>query len=190
MTFALHPHSRDSTSGLTGLHPSQLPPWGLSPACPSPSPSIPSRDDTAQPHNLRRFQTHPVLVVDDLHQAAMFGLDRRGGDGFLRLGWFGCFFLQLLLWKEKEGRRRVSHSEGGSRPRPHETLCGAATEAETATAVPVSRHGQLRAAVTWKGEEGCRQQRSVGLPCPRAGGVVQSRRGPPAFSRPPGGAQG
>jgi len=58
-----------------------------------------------------RFQTHPVLVVDDLHQAAMFGLDRRGGDGFLRLWWFGCFFLQLLLWKERGEEEGESQRE-------------------------------------------------------------------------------
>lgn len=57
------------------------------------------------------FQTHPVLVVDDLHQAAMFGLDRRGRDGFFRLWWFGCFFLQLLLWKEKGEEEGESQQE-------------------------------------------------------------------------------
>ena len=68
------------------------------------------------------FQTHPVLVVDDLHQAAMFGLNRRGGDGFFRLWWFGCFFLQLLLWKERGEEEGESQRETRLSPSIRDSL--------------------------------------------------------------------
>lgn len=85
------------------------------------------------------FQTHPVLVVDDLHQAAMFGFDRRGGDGFFRLWWFGCFFLQLLLWKDR-GEESESQRETLPSPSTRDSL----RYHDQYKKLPGSHHGQLQ----------------------------------------------
>lgn len=60
----------------------------------------------ADPH------TYPVLVVDDLHEAAMLRLDGRRRHGPLGLGRLGGLLLQLLLWEGERGGERARRAEG------------------------------------------------------------------------------
>ena len=83
------------------------------------------------------------------------------------------------------GRRRVSHSEKRGCPHPYETLCGAATEAETAMAEGFLRDmGRLSLRRDGEREESCvtspaTQARGCPAPGtrPHAGGLVLFRHG-------------
>lgn len=69
--------------------------------------------------------TYPVLVIDDLHQAAMLRFDGRWRHRLLGLGRLSSLLLQLLLWEGGEcggkdaGRRKEQrqHPHGEGRPR-------------------------------------------------------------------------
>lgn len=68
------------------------------------------------------------------------------------------------------GRRRVSHSKKRSHPCPHETLCGAVTEGETAMVGDFLRDtGRLGLGRDGEREESSQQPRhaSAALACPR-----------------------
>lgn len=80
---------------------------------------IPQGDPGSQHRPSRRWgdnDSYPVLVVDDLHQAAMLRLDGRRRHGLLGLRRLGGLLLQLLLWegevvsagRRKEGRPRAA----------------------------------------------------------------------------------
>lgn len=77
----------------------------------------------------------------------------------------------------RRGRRRVSHSKKRSSPCPHETLCGAVTEAETAM---VGDFLQPRAGWGW-GEGGeltaAPATQAQRWPAPGTGPVLVGRRG-------------
>lgn len=68
--------------------------------------------------------TYPVLVIDDLDQAAVLGFDGRRRHGPLGLGRLGCLLLQLLLWA---GAWVSTEEELGSR-RPEVRLSTASSE--------------------------------------------------------------
>lgn len=50
--------------------------------------------------------THPVLIVNDLDDAAVLLLHRRRGHRPLRLGRLSSFFFKLLL---RDQRKKISH---------------------------------------------------------------------------------
>lgn len=63
--------------------------------------------------------TYPVLVVDDLHEAAVLRLDGRRRHGLLGLGRLGGLLLQLLLREgarggERAGGRAEGEAGGGA----------------------------------------------------------------------------
>lgn len=71
-------------------------------------------------HGREAHGTYPVLVVDDLHEAAVLGLAGRRRHGLLRLGRLSSLLLQLLLQDggQFEGQGPTAYRKSGCWPFP------------------------------------------------------------------------